>query len=276
MTKEKLDLIKNISKFLSFFDLSLEIKDNYDLANDLFYYGKLPVLNKEHLKIVGFINKKDDMYIANINDLNMVFNIICDDKKHNKFEFQVKKDDAYVNGYVKFKGKNNSYDGLYEISKDKKQVNKVKFSTYGSYINLYDYINKEYVKLYVFKDDNKNHNILFSHNREDFGLSVQYDFKNIYYSLRKIVEKTKYDDDVIIDNKFIDGGYPFIASDLDVSLREILNVFQDYDTDIFDFIGKMKDNLNFFSDGLYEKLFEDVLSIFNKKSKSKVFLFNRM
>ncbi len=271
MNNENMDLLKCVIKFLSFFNLNLPAKDNGYLLNYLFYNKKLPVLNND--KTVGGIIKTDDCLLISCNDdFKLNANVSLKKEKLKKICFCLEKENTSLNGYVVFKNKNNSYDGLYEISCNNELINKINFSTFGSYVNFHDFKTKESVNFGVKNANCDDCEINFNHYRKKLNINVSYDSDYLYYIIRKFVEKTEFQGyDTIIDDNHVAVGYPYSAINTGVALKEFEKIFQEYDSLVFDFINSIKEKLNSFTYGLYENTFKDVLSNLGDKSIKNIF-----
>ena len=270
MENEKQRLIRCINKFLSFFNLSLKDKDNCDLVNELFFYNKILVFNKDRTNVVGNVIKSDNVLISCNNGI-FKLNAIISLNKTNKISFCLKKENNSLDGYVIFNSNGNILNGLYEISNENELINRDNLSSYENYVNFHDAKTKESVNFKAKEAEDKS-KVYFNHYQSILGLSAFYDSDYLYYEIRKVVEKTKFQDcDTIVDNKQFAVGYPYTSINLNVALNEIIKIFQEYDLAAFDFISSVKDKINYFSDSLYEKTFSNILLDLNRKNKECIF-----
>lgn len=284
MQKEKKELIKDIIRFLGFFDLYLPFKDKYDLIEDLFFNKGIDVLDINE-NIVGSVIKNEDSILIQVknNDklLKGVFRTkIKNNKKFRKaYFFITDKNNKSLKGHIEFirskETENLFFEGKYYIFNGKTEVVRSKFATYNNMVNLTDAISGEYINYSSKKEDNFKQSELF-HKKKDITLNVICDLDNIYYKIRRLVEEVKFEDGYSInDNRYSYNGYEMDDSaklgNYELVEEEIRKVFQEYDPEIFDFIQIQKDALNYFGNSLFEKIFSAALYRLNKKSRMNIF-----
>lgn len=278
--KKRKNTLKSISKFLSFFNLSLETKDYYDLINELSFCGKLSILDDVN-NVVGYVvRNNEEIFLSSLSNGKFLECIVTlkekNDKTFEKFNYSINDNNLSLNGFFEFsRDKNNDaifLEGVYHINEGVKELSRSKFSTYDCFVNITNPIDNEYInfsskKKEMFKEDklfHKNDNITFEAicNNDD-----------IYFKMKGLLEEIKFsDEDKIIDNRYLYGGYNLNEkNNFDLVDEEIKNVYQEYDPTVFEFIEKNKNLLNYFGKNVFEKVFATILFRLGKQQRKDIF-----
>lgn len=275
------ELLKDIIKFLGLFNFNLPDKKYRDLFNDFYNNKKVDVLDNAGNVVGRVTNYENDLFII-INTQDKYFECLPKIKKNGRlkqFNFIMKDNNNMIlRGWIKFYrylgNEDLNIEGTYHIVNGETEIARSKFLSSDSHINLTDAISGEYINYSTKKEGKFKESNLF-HNKKDITLDVICDLDNVYYKIRKLTQEIKFkDDQVIADNRYSYNGYQINnegKSNYNIVEEEIKKVFQEYDSEVFEFIQNQKEALNYFDDNLFEKIFSRILFRLNKKSLMDIF-----
>lgn len=267
--KEVLNLLIDILKI---FKIKFPNISFYDLYNELFYTKKLDLLNENGDLIGTMINCGDYFKIETL-DENMKISSTIQVEPKEIYRIKIKglnfQDDSKISMSMdlsKAKNRNFYYATVrFDVGKGHETISSGTLSTKYNRIFLKHLKTGEYIS-YV----NRN----LSHVCNGIYTELDCDLREIYY--KRIVPNPMYFDDIKLKDNYkvnknlvMEGGYEVdfntFNKEPEKVEEEYVNIINDIDLGLFDFVQSQKELINSFSDNLFENLVNMSLVFFTKR-----------